>query len=311
MAVIQENVPLRPLNNYQVGGRARYFAVVGTQADLVVALEFARARQLQIFILGGGTNIVFADEGFDGLVIQVALNGWSINGDKLTSGAATNMEDLVDGSIAAGLSGLEWAGGLPGSLGGAIRGNAGAFQGEIKDVMFAVNSVALKNGRHVARNNQQCQFGYRDSVFKRVDEVIVSATLRLKFSNQATLRRLADEHIAYRKARHPLEYPNGGSVFKNVAVERIPADARQHFREFVKTDPFPVVPSGKIIDDAGLKGYRIGDAQISEKHCNYFVNRGSATASDITALVLYTQKIVSDKFGIKLELEQELVGLRS
>jgi len=305
---IQEDVKLADWTNYKIGGSARYFAEVRTHEELLQALEFARSRDLEIFVLAGGTNIVISDHGFDGLVIKVEISQLRLESRKVVAGAAVSIGRLVDETISAGLAGLEWAGGLPGTLGGAIRGNAGAFGGEIKDTVGSVTSVEIDTGRSITRSNKECRFSYRHSIFKEVKEIIVSAELGLTSGDPAVLREIADDHIAFRARRHPLEYPNGGSVFKNVPYESLNESAKKHFKDFVKTDPFPVVPSGKIIEDAGLKGARVGDAQISPKHCNYFVNLNRASSRDIKALIDKAKRAVKEKFGIELELEQVLVN---
>lgn len=304
---IEEGVLLKDYSTFRVGGPARYFVKVETIEALQAALATAREKSWPIFVLAGGSNIIFPDTGFDGLVMYVAIKGLSIEGTELTAGAAAMMSQLVDASVEHGLKGLEWAGGLPGTFGGAIRGNAGAFRGEIKDVISSVTSVQHHTGAIVTRTNADCRFGYRDSVFKHSHEVIVGATVQLSSADPAELRAIADSRIAFRQERHPLEYPNVGSIFKNTPVEKVPEHWRAHFQDFIKIDPFEIVPTGKIIQDAGLKGYQIGDAQVSEKHANYIVNLGHATATDIVSLIRHIQATVRRKFGIELETEPEIL----
>lgn len=305
----QENVPLAAYTTFKVGGSARYFAVVKTIEELRAALSLAAEKNLPILIMAGGSNLIISSKGFDGLVIFVQFGGVKIEDDILTAGAAATMEKLVDSAISKSLAGLEWAGGLPGTFGGAIRGNAGAFGGEIKDAVARVTTVNFHTGALKNWTNNECQFGYRDSIFKQEpSEVIVLARLQLAHGDGAELRHIADEHIRYRQERHPLEYPNSGSIFKNVPVENVPPETRKIFEASVKTDPFPVIPTARIIADASLKGVRVGDAQVSEKHSNYIVNLGAATGEDIVALIKKVQNVVQEKFSIKLEVEPELVG---
>lgn len=305
----QENVPLAAYTTFKVGGSARYFAVVKTIEELRAALSLAAEKNLPILIMAGGSNLIISSKGFDGLVIFVQFGGVKIEDDILTAGAAATMEKLVDSAISKSLAGLEWAGGLPGTFGGAIRGNAGAFGGEIKDAVARVTTVNFHTGALKNWTNNDCQFGYRDSIFKQEpSEVIVLARLQLAHGDGAELRHIADEHIRYRQERHPLEYPNSGSIFKNVPVENVPPETRKIFEASVKTDPFPVIPTARIIADASLKGVRVGDAQVSEKHSNYIVNLGAATGEDIVALIKKVQNVVQEKFSIKLEVEPELVG---
>ncbi len=306
---IKQDVSLKELSNLRVGGKAKFFSQVRDVEELDAVLDRAKRERWLILVLAAGTNLIFPDDGFNGLVIKVAISGFEINGERLTAGAAASMQELVDVSINAGLAGLEWAGGLPGTFGGAIRGNAGAFRGEIKDCVESVTSIEQSSGRKITRQNDDCIFGYRDSIFKRKKEVIVSATVKLMHGNRAELRTIADSRIEFRRQRHPLEYPNVGSIFKNTPLDRVPDNWLPHFHDFIKTDPFPIVPSGKIIEDSGLKGYRIGDAQVSQKHANYIVNLGEATSVEVVGLIKHIQKTVQDRFQINLEIEPEIVDI--
>lgn len=306
--VVRENVPLAPLTTFKVGGPARYFAQVTTRRALGDLLMHAHEQKWPIFVLAGGSNLIISSNGFAGLVIHVDINSYTIDGQTLCSGASTTMKQLVDASVAAGLGGLEWAGGLPGTLGGAVRGNAGAFGGEMKDVVQSVTAVDIATGQETTRTAKDCAFEYRGSLFKRHPEIIVSATLLLHPGQKTELRAVADDHIRYRHEKHPMDLANAGSVFKNTPVEIIPAKTLMRFEGSIKTDPFPVVPTARIIAEAGLQGLRVGDAQVSEKHTNYIVNLGHATGEEIVELIAQVKTAVKKKFGIVLEIEPELVG---
>ena len=305
--LLQEDIPLAPLTTMKVGGPAKRFADVTSEEELLEALHLARENDWPIFILSGGSNVIFSDDGFEGLVIKNNINFFEINGTKITAGAATDMSKLVDESIAAGLAGLEWAGGLPGTLGGAIRGNAGAFGSEIKNTVLAVKSIEIETGKNLERTGEDCKFAYRESIFKQKKEVIVSATLQLKQGNTEELRKAADDHIEYRKEKHPVELPCSGSFFKNTPLDKVPTSELPTFEQAIKTDPMPVVPTAYIIAQAGLSGLQIGQAQVSPKHTNYIVNLGSAKSSDIIELVDKVKEEVKNKFKIELELEPEIV----
>lgn len=306
--MVQENVPLAPHTTFKVGGPARYFARAATRRELGELLIHAHQQGWPIFVLAGGSNLIISSKGFAGLVIHVDINSYAIDGQTLCSGASTTMKQLVDASIAAGLGGLEWAGGLPGTLGGAIRGNAGAFGGEMKDVVQSVTAIDIATGQETTRSAKDCAFEYRGSLFKHHPEIIVSATLSLRPGRQDALRAAADEHIRYRQEKHPMDLANAGSVFKNTPVENVPAKTLPQFEGSIKTDPFPVVPTAKIIADAGLQGLRVGDAQVSEKHTNYIVNLGNATGEEVVELIAQVKAAVKKRFGIVLEVEPELVG---
>lgn len=303
-------MPLAPLTNFKIGGPAKHFVSVKTEAEVLEALELARNNSWPVFILAGGTNLIVSDNGFDGLVIYLKTENWKLKIDQqlLTASASALMAELVNQSIEAGLAGLEWAGGLPGSFGGAIRGNAGCFGAEMKDIITEVTSVNIETGDKVTRNHDDCQFEYRGSYYKYHPEIIISATVQLQPGDKTELRRIADEHIQYRQDRQPLEYPNAGSIFKNVPLERVPKEHLPLFADAIKDDPFPIMPTAKIIAVAGLKGMRVGDAQLSEKHSNYIVNLGQAKASDIVALIEKIKAEIKSQYQIDLEVEPEIVA---
>ena len=206
------------------------------------------------------------------------------------------------------MSGLEWAGGLPGTLGGAVYGNAGAFGGEIKDNILEAESFDIESGELRARNNKECGFGYRTSVFKKnKNEIILSAAFQMKKDDSATVAKRTAEKIEYRKVRHPLEYPNVGSIFKNVPLELVPQSVREQCADVIKQDPFPIVPTARLIKLAGLKGKVHGGAMISEKHANFIVNTGGATAADVKFLIDLIKREIKNQFGIELEEEVQII----
>jgi len=296
----------------KTGGVARYFAEVNNIEELNQIRELSLKENLPIFIIAAGSNVVASSEDFQGIVMKVSFEESELDGKILRSGAGVQMSELVTLSTQAGLAGLEWAGGLPGTFGGAIRGNAGAFRGEIKDSIQFVTAYSLESGKTEIFSNEQCEFKYRDSFFKQNPSwVIISAELLLSPGNAEELQKVAQDHIEFRKNRHPLEFPNAGSMFKNTPVDKLSEAAKEHFKDFIKIDPFPVVPTGKIIQDAGLKGVKVGSAQVSEKHCNYLVNIGGATGEDVQALVEHIKNTVQEKFGIELETEPEFFGFNT
>ena len=241
------------------------------------------------------------------MVIKVNIGDFKIEGARMTAGASALMADLVTAAVDQGLAGLEWAGGLPGTLGGAIRGNAGCFGGEMKDVVSEVTALEA-SGREVVFKNSDCGFGYRHSKFKEEKLIVVEAVLNLnKNKSKKELAQEVQSHIDYRQARQPLEFPSCGSVFKNIPVARVLPALAEQFAGVIKIDPFPVIPVAAVLDELGLKGYSIGGAQIAEKHPNFIINRGQAASADILALVNFVKNEVKQKFGIDLETEIELV----
>ena len=194
-------------------------------------------------------------------------------------------------------------------MGGAIRGNAGAFMGETKDSIVEVTSLRIGNGESqiVHRDNKECTFAYRSSVFKteHPDEIVLEATLQFTPGNRDEIEKAIQEKIEYRKTRHPIDLPNIGSIFKNIDLKDIPEEFQKKFAHVIKKDPFPVLPTAFLISEAGLKGTRHGGAEISGRHPNFIVNTGNATASDVKYLIALVKKTIKEKFHI--DLEEEIV----
>lgn len=303
---VQEHVPLAPYTNYHIGGPAKYFAVARSVDDVQAGIAAAREREVELFVLAGGTNLIVPDEGVNRFVLKIELGGVQIDGMIATAGAGASMGELVDATVAASLAGLQWAGGLPGSVGGAVRGNAGAFGGEIRDSLTLVRAITSE-GELQTFQHHDCQFGYRESVFKRNGAVILEAIFELEQGDRSKLESEVEAHQQYRRERHPLEYPNAGSTFKNVPLERIPPAFLAEWSHKVKQDPFPIMPVAVIIAAAGLTGYRVGDAQVSTKHTNYIVNLGHATYHNVTTVIEHIKATIKEKYGI--ELEEEILVL--
>lgn len=305
MINFQKNVPLKNYSNFQIGGPSKLFVEVETTDELKEILQLTQDdKESKIFILGGGTNVLIDDKGFDGLVIHNKIQGINIVDEGLEVGSGAVIADILDFCIENSMSGLEWAGGLPGTIGGGVRGNAGAFKGEIKDNVAGVKSLDLRSFEEKARTNSECNFGYRNSIFKSgVSEFITWVYLGLKKGDKEEIKQKIQEKIDYRVNRHPTNYPNIGSIFKNIPLDSLSSDYQKEFAAFVKTDPFPVVPTTKLLALCGLKGKRIGDAMISDKHPNFIVNLGNAKAEDVKALIEIAKVAVKEKYNILLEEE--------
>lgn len=306
---LREHVELKPYTNYKIGGPARYFVDAENEKDVADAVAWAKKEGVKVFVLGGGTNILVADTGFDGLVIHIAMDSFSIKGTKLVTDAGVSVQALVDATVEAGLAGLEWAGGLPGSIGGAIHGNAGAFGGETKDHIVSVRALSPK-GNVKELTAQDCDFSYRTSIFKEEEGwVILSATFEFEKGNEDDLKAVVQEHRSWRREKHPIEYGNCGSVFKRVAVESLPKGTIEGHPDIVEAIRGDQVATAYFIDQCGLKLRRVGDVQVSEKHPNFLVNlTGNARAEDVLMLINIVKHAVQDKFGIALEQEVEDIG---
>jgi UDP-N-acetylmuramate dehydrogenase len=238
-------------------------------------------------------------------------------------GAGVTMDKLIKESASRSLSGLEWAGGLPGTLGGAVRGNAGCFGGEIKYSIQSVHGFDIKKMVFVERSAKECQFGYRHSIFKKKNgsEIVVSAVFKLKKGDKKAITAAIKEKIEYRKRTQPLEYPNVGSIFKNVALHAIHNKEDKKYKKAiadsqlmfcgstfsVKTDPFPVISAAKLISESGLTGISFGGAMISPKHPNFIVNVLNAGSPDVKNLITLAKAEVRKKFGVQLEEEIQMI----
>jgi len=309
MTNFQRNVLLSTYSNYKIGGSANYFFEFHTKDELKEALSDWKktdAQEKQVYVIGDGTNILFSDSGFAGLILKDSIDFIEKETDGLRCGSGTKMSELVSYCEENSLAGLEWAGGLPGTIGGAVRGNAGAFGGETKDHITRVESINKESLQVKTRTNSECNFGYRMSVFKKGEgeqEIVLSGVFKVKPGNKAEIEEKTKEKEKYREDRHPLDYPNIGSTFKNIPIEQVPQKILEEFKESIKDDPFPILPVAKILAVAGLKGKKIGGAMVSSKHPNFIVNTGGAKATDVKNLVAEIKNEINKKYGISLEEE--------
>ncbi len=312
MIPLERNILLADRMPYRIGGQAQYFLLPKNPGEIEAAVRWAFSRNVPFLFLGAGTNMLFSETGYEGLVMQYAATEiWEESGG-IRLAAGTPMEEAVDFFTARGLRDLAWAGGLPGTVGGAAFGNAGCFGGEMKDAILEVESIAfdratgtVEGRRHDAAD---CRFAYRDSIFKSLGgEIVTSVLIRATPGDPAVIRDAVDGHREYRRRLHPLEYPSAGSTFKNIPLASVSEDVGCDFAGVVKIDPFPVIPVAAVLDRLGLKGTRIGGAEISVKHPNFFVNRDRATFADISGLISLAKMRAWQRYGIVLEEEIRIV----
>jgi len=290
----EENILLKNYTTFKIGGPAKYFFAAKTKEDLIEAVLWAKRKKLPFFILGGGSNVLFSDKGYKGLVInfQSPLVESGIQKNKIIAGAGTSLGELVKASFRKGLAGLEWAAGIPGTVGGAVCGNSGAFWKSMKDIVEEVEVFDAENGKIKIFKNEDCRFSYKNSVFEQKgDLVILSVRLKLEKGDKKEIQKEINEHLSYRKRNQPLNFPSAGSIFKNP----LPSGISEKFS------------AGELIEKCGLKRKRIGDAEISEKHANFIVNLGGAKAKDVVALMKLAKQEVKNKFGIALEEEIRII----
>lgn len=282
---VLENVSLRDFNTYKIGGIARYIVKPNSFENLIKLIGYLDEENIKYIVLGKGSNVILPDEDFEGVIILLDyLNKVNIIGNIVEAEVGISLSAFIMSIINNELGGLENLCGIPGTLGGSIVGNAGCYGSQISD--YLVDVTYLENGIVKTIAKEECKFSYRDSIFKRdKNKIILSCKFRLVKSNKDIMLESVKEHALKRKNSQPLEYPNAGSVFRN-----------------------PVnLSSGKLIDEAGLKGYNINDAYVSIKHANFIINRGNATSKDIIDLINYIKKVILEKYNIELILEQEII----
>lgn len=287
---VKTGILLKKFTTYKIGGPAKYFFVAKNKEDLLKALRFAKKLKISVLVLGNGSNILFSDNGFKGLVIKMQIVDCKFQDNKAFVGAGLSLAKLAYMTLEKNLSGIEWAVGIPGTIGGAVFGHAQAFDQKISDVIESVEVLDLKTLELKTFSKKQCQFALKTSIFKNPPAggknfIIISATLKLKKANKKIIEEKIKQGLSYRKENHPISFPSAGSVFVN-----------------------PDIPAGRLIAECGLKGKTIGKAQISEKHANFIINLGGAKAKDVLALIDLAKKEVKKKFNIKLEPEIRLIG---
>ncbi len=304
------NVPLAQYTTFKIGGPARLYVEATGAIELAEAFERAEQEHLPVFVFSGGSNILFSDNGFNGLVIRLIDGGFRLGEDgHMVCGAGRTLYDVVEAACEAGFGGIESLAGIPGSIGGAVRGNAGAFGTEIGDVVTRVKTFHRETGMVREFRQAECEFGYRTSYFKTHPEYIVlSADFQLTPSaNPQVLMNAAREVLDQREKNHPQDVFCAGSFFMNPTVTR-----EELFDEFRKDSGKESrngkLPAGWLIDHVGLRGKTIGHAKISTIHPNYLINTGEATAEDVIVLASVVKQKVRDELGVQLQEEVQFVG---
>ncbi len=281
-----ENELLSKHTSFKIGGKAKFFIVPSNETELIKTIELCKNNDIRYYILGKGSNILFSDDGFNGAIIHVsnAFSKIEINGDEITAYAGTNLSELCKKAKDNNLSGLEFAYGIPGNVGGAVYMNAGAYDGEIKDVLTQVTFID-ENLQIKTLQLNDLDLGYRTSIFERKDWCIIKAKFKLSTAIKEEINAKMQKFANSRIEKQPLDLPSAGSAFKR------PEGAF----------------AGALIDECGLRGYTIGGAAISQKHCGFIVNIGNATCNDVLTLADEVCKIVKEKTNFVLEKEIRVV----
>ena len=305
---------LKDYTTYKIGGPAKHFFIAKTKEDLIGAVKTAKKLNLPVFILGGGSNLLISDKGFDGLVIKIDISGMELQGDKVVVGAGASLTKLSYILADSGLTGLEWAAGIPGTVGGAIYGNAQAFGTKICDAIESVEAINLKTLKLESFSREQCRFDLKNSIFKKnnlsgqENLAIVSAVLKFSKGNEEEIKNKIKEFLEYRKTRHPIEFPSAGSTFVNPEIKITDKKLLDKYPELNDYNAKGIIPAGYLIAKCGLAGKKIGQAQISEKHSNFIINLGGTNSEDVLTLIKLAQKEVKKNFGIELEPEVQFIG---
>jgi len=303
---IREQVPLSKYTTFRIGGPADWFVSVKNIPDMQKAVAWAREHKQSIFALGGGSNLLVSDQGYRGLVIKMDFNRLDIAGDKVSVGAGVLVSYLLNTALNAGLVGLEFLAGIPGTVGGSIRGNAGTYGLAMSDVLTEIRYMdedyALKN-----ISLPEAHFMYRHSIFKEKKYIILEADLQLKTGDVEAARKLVRERLKYRQNTQP-NGPSAGCIFKNIPLDTVnPEKLKAKGIELEQFTKYQKIPAGYLIDRLGLKGKRIGGAQVSTKHANYIVNIGGATAEDVVMLVSFIKQQIRDEYGVQLQEEVQFI----
>lgn len=301
---VKKNICLKDYSTFKIGGVAKYFFEAKTKEEIIEAIKMAKSFHLPFFILGGGSNILFSDKKYNGLVIKISNKDSFLKKNTIIAGAGINLSSLVSESVKNDLKGLEWAIGIPGTLGGAVYGNAGAFSESISDSIKSVEVLNLSNFKIQELNNDQCKFQYKESIFKKKKNLIIlSCELNFKKGNKEKMQGEMKAIISQRKNSQPLEYPSIGCIFKNYLGVIKDKKIIEKYSQLEIFNHKKIIPAGFLIENCGLKGKKINDAKISEKHANFIINTGEATARDVLSLIDIIEKEIKKQFKIKLEKE--------
>lgn len=284
-ADIYFNEPMKNHTTFKIGGPADAFLVAKNHLALKETISLCKKNDVPFYVIGAGSNLLVADKGIRGVVIKYGANSVICNDNIIKADAGISLASLSKFALSNSLSGLEFASGIPGLLGGAVYMNAGAYDGEMKDVVIETQYMD-KDGNLSVYKGEEHEFGYRHSVYSSDDKFVLSAKLKLIPSDKKQISAKMSELMKRRNEKQPLTYPSAGSTFKR---------PEGYF-------------AAKLIDDAGLKGYSVGGAKVSEKHSGFVINTGDATAKDVLSLVDHIKNTVLSKFGVDLNCEIKMIG---
>ncbi|MGN0132371.1 MAG: UDP-N-acetylmuramate dehydrogenase [Lachnospiraceae bacterium] len=284
---VKRDEPMAKHTTFRVGGNADFFVEISSSEELAKIIRYLKQTERSYFILGNGSNLLVGDKGYEGVILHLGsrFDRVEVEGEVITAQAGALLSTVAKTAAKSGLTGLEFASGIPGTIGGAVVMNAGAYDGEMKKVISRV-TVMTEDGEILELDNDTMEFGYRTSIIKNRPFIVLEAQMTLTWGDASAIQEKMEDFCSRRRSKQPLEYPSAGSTFKR---------PEGYF-------------AGKLIMDAGLRGYRIGGAQVSEKHCGFIINVGNATAADISELMDEVAEKVEEQFSVTLEPEIIRIG---
>lgn len=281
------DAPMKEYTSFKIGGPAKVLVCPGNEREIRLALSIAKENRVPVFLLGNGTNLLVSDEGYQGMILHIGkhFSEITVEGDTIHAQAGALLSRTAKQAYAHGLTGMEFAAGIPGSLGGAVAMNAGAYGGEMKDILTEVRLMD-RRGNILTVPAEEMDLSYRHSCVFEKEYIVLSAKMKLMEGDKEAIEARMNELAEARRSKQPLEYPSAGSTFKRPAG---------YF-------------AGKLIQDAGLKGFCVGGAQVSEKHSGFVINTGGATASDVIGLIKEVRRRVYEDAGVVMEPEVRMLG---
>ena len=285
--VVKYDEPLKNHTTFQIGGKCIALIEPKKVEDIIEAIKICRENNLKFFVIGNGSNLLVQDDGYNGVIIKIKseFSNIQVEGECLIAHSGAKLSEVYTVAYENSLTGFEFASGIPGTIGGAIFMNAGAYGGEMKDIVESVEVLDLDNYEVKELKNEELDFSYRKSIIQRKNYIVLTIKLKLKKGNKEEIKAVYEDLREKRNSKQPLNFGSAGSTFKR---------PEGHF-------------ASKLIEDAGLKGYHINDAWVSEKHSGFVVNKGNASYKEVMELIEYVQKVVFEKFEVKLETEVRIL----
>lgn len=285
--VVKYDEPLKYHTTFQIGGKCIALIEPKKVEDIIEAIKICRENNLKFFVIGNGSNLLVPDDGYNGVIIKIKseFSNIQVEGECLIAHSGAKLSEVYTIAYENSLTGFEFASGIPGTIGGAIFMNAGAYGGEMKDIVESVEVLDLDNYEVKELKNEELDFSYRKSIIQRKNYIVLTIKLKLKKGNKEEIKAVYEDLREKRNSKQPLNFGSAGSTFKR---------PEGHF-------------ASKLIEDAGLKGYHINDAWVSEKHSGFVVNKGNASYKEVMEIIEYVQKVVFEKFEVKLETEVRIL----